>query len=81
MDVSPCEACVEKIYFREDGSIPQVEMTSQGAADPLDAFHPIEAARACNLTGKVRIVRSGIDREELAKIEHYDRAIYKWGIQ
>lgn len=72
------KACVEKIYFREDGSIPQVEMTSQGAADPLDAFHPIEAARACNLTGKVRIVRSGIDREELAKIEHYDRAIYKY---
>ena len=72
------KACVEKIYFREDGSIPQVEMTSQGAADPLDAFHPIEADRACNLTGKVRIVRSGIDREELAKIEHYDRAIYKY---
>lgn len=72
------KACVEKIYFREDGSIPQVEMTSQGATNPLDAFHPIEAARACNLTGKVGIVRSGIDREELAKIEHYDRAIYKY---
>ena len=72
------KACVEKIYFDEDGSIPQVEMTSQGAGEPLDAFKPIEAARACNLTGKVRIVQSAVDREELARIEHYDRVIYRY---
>ena len=31
-------ACVEKIYFNEDGTINEVEMTSQGASEPIDAF-------------------------------------------
>jgi arabinoxylan arabinofuranohydrolase len=52
------KACVEKIHFNKDGSIPQVEMTSQGAAGPLDAYSVTDAARACLLTGKMRIVQS-----------------------
>lgn len=72
------KACVEKIYFEEDGSIKQVEMTSQGAGNPLNAFTQIDAARACFLTGKVRIVQSGINKEELARIEHYNTATYKY---
>ena len=72
------KACVEKISFNPDGTIPQVEMTSQGAAGPLDAFKTIDAARACLLRGKVRIVQSAPDREELARIEHYNHATYKY---
>jgi arabinoxylan arabinofuranohydrolase len=72
------KACVEKIRFNADGTIPQVEMTSQGAAGPLDAFRTIDAARACLLTGKMRIVQSAPDREELARIEHYNQATYKY---
>jgi beta-xylosidase len=72
------KACVEKIHFNADGSIPQVEMTSQGAGNPLDAFSTTDAARACLLTGKMRIVQSGPEREELARIEHYNLATYKY---
>ncbi len=72
------KACVEPITFLSDGSIPQVEMTSQGAADPFDPFQKIDAARACLLTGKVRVVRSGEHSEELAKIENGNVATYKY---
>lgn len=72
------KACVEPITFRPDGSIPQVEMTSQGAGDPLDAFSTIDAERACLLSGKVRIVQSGVSNEELARIENENTATYKY---
>lgn len=72
------KACVEPISFRADGTITQVEMTSQGAAGPLDPFRETEAARACLLTGKVRIIRSGESREELARIENLNTATYKY---
>ena len=49
------KACVEPIYFNEDGSIDEVEMTSQGAGPPLNAFEKIDAERACLLFGNVRI--------------------------
>lgn len=72
------KACVEPITFLSNGSIPQVEMTSQGAADPFDPFQTIDAARACLLTGKMRVVRSGENSEELAKIENGNVATYKY---
>lgn len=46
------KACVEPIRFNLDGSIGEVEMTSQGAGPPLDARKPIDAERACLLFGK-----------------------------
>ena len=72
------KACAEPITFLSNGSIPQVEMTSQGAADPFDSFQTIDAARACLLTGKMRVVRSGEHSEELAKIENGNVATYKY---
>jgi beta-xylosidase len=72
------KACVEKIRFNDDGSIPQVEMTSQGAADPLDAFAPVEAERACLLGGDARITSPSAGAEELSGIEHYNTATYKY---
>lgn len=45
------QACAEKIHILEDGSIPQVEMTSCGLYDgPLSAEGTYPAVIACNLT-------------------------------
>ncbi|MGB3617537.1 MAG: family 43 glycosylhydrolase, partial [Catalinimonas sp.] len=49
------KACVEPITFRADGSIPEVEMTTQGAAPPLNARDTLAAARACLLQGHGRV--------------------------
>ncbi|MDR0699310.1 MAG: family 43 glycosylhydrolase [Tannerella sp.] len=72
------KACVEKIHFDEDGSIPQVEMTSQGAGQSLNAFSVIGAERACFLTGKVCITLASANNEELSDIEHYNTATFKY---
>ncbi len=72
------KACVEPITFREDGTIPEVLMTSQGAAAPLNAFGVIDAARACMLSGNVRISAVAADREALTKIIHGDRALFRY---
>ena len=44
-------ACIEPITFNADGTINEVEMTSQGAAPPLDAFTRTDAFRACLMHG------------------------------
>jgi beta-xylosidase len=72
------KACVEPIYFNEDGSINEVEMTSQGAGPALDAFLKIEAERACLLYGNTRIEEFEKGKEELAKIQNDDNAAYKY---
>ncbi|MDD3428817.1 MAG: hypothetical protein PHG02_02275 [Oscillospiraceae bacterium] len=44
------QGCAEKIYFKPDGSIPQVEMTSNGLSDkPLAGKGEYGAYIACNL--------------------------------
>lgn len=76
--------CVEPIYFNEDGSITEVEMTTQGAGGPLPATQPVEAWRACLLHGRVRTAAEGPTehdpgvRERLAMIHHGDWAAYKY---
>jgi hypothetical protein len=72
------KACVEPIYFNEDGSIDEVEMTSQGAGPPLDAFSRIEAERACLLFGNLRIEAFEKNNEELTKIRNDDKAAYRY---
>ncbi|TFG72426.1 MAG: hypothetical protein E4H27_02650 [Anaerolineales bacterium] len=44
-------ACCEPITIQSDGSITEVEMTTQGAGPPLDATSHIAAYRACTLFG------------------------------
>lgn len=44
-------ACMEPIQFDDKGKIQQVEMTSQGASHPLNAYTRLLAARACVLKG------------------------------
>jgi hypothetical protein len=72
------KACVEPITFRPDGSIPEVEMTTQGAAPPLPARARMDAERACLLHGRVRIVGEGPVNETLAMARDGDAAAYKY---
>jgi arabinoxylan arabinofuranohydrolase len=72
------KACMEPVYFNEDGSIDEVEMTSQGAGPPLPASTRIPAERACLLQGNVRIQAFTEDNEELGGIRNEDRAAFKY---
>jgi arabinoxylan arabinofuranohydrolase len=75
--------CVEPIHFNLDGSLSEVEMTTQGISGPLSANQPIEAWRACLLHGQVRTAAQGPTendpsvREHLTLIHHDDWAAYK----
>lgn len=62
--------CAEKIYFNEDGTINEVEMTSQGPSDPLNAFEWIDASIACRMKGNGYITPSeeGINGEILINL-------------
>jgi arabinoxylan arabinofuranohydrolase len=66
------KACVEPIAFNPDGSIPEVEMTTQGAGPPLKATLRIDAERACLLYGNTRIQAFASSREELGEIRDGD---------
>jgi arabinoxylan arabinofuranohydrolase len=85
--VNARKACIEPIFFNSDGSINEVEMTSQGAGKPLDAFSQIEAERACLLFGHVRIESYNWDQtyplnpanaDQLGQIVNNDRTAYKY---
>ncbi|MDD3108657.1 MAG: family 43 glycosylhydrolase, partial [Alistipes sp.] len=71
------KVCIEPITFNEDGSINEVEMSSQGAGDPLDAFKPIDASRACLLWGNTRITLVEPQKEILTGIRNDNYASYK----
>ena len=61
------QGCAEKITIREDGSIPQVEITSCGLnAGPLGAEGTYNAAYACNLIS-TRKNRPCVEEETVAK--------------
>lgn len=74
------KACLEPIRFNGDGTIDEVEMTSQGAGGPLDATSVVDAARACRMGGNVRIrlTAGRTDREELGAIRDGDWAQWKY---
>ena len=76
--VSMRKTCIEPISFDEDGSIPEVEMTSQGAGKPLNAFSKIEAEQTCLMFGNVRIESREKENDQLAKITDNDNAAYKY---
>jgi len=70
--------CVEPIHFNSDGSIDEVEMTTQGASPPLKASSLIDAERACLLYGNVRVQAFSSMEEELGEIREGDFACYKY---
>jgi arabinoxylan arabinofuranohydrolase len=77
-------ACIEPIHFSPDGSIDEVEMTTQGVSGPLDACAEIDAWRACLLSGKARTGAAGPSvfspdvSEYLTQIHDGDWAAYKY---
>jgi arabinoxylan arabinofuranohydrolase len=72
------KACVEPITFNADGSINEAEMTTQGAAGPLNPLDQMEAERACFLTGKVRVQAISENNDALTRIENLNTAAYKY---
>lgn len=72
------KACVEPIRFLPDGTIPEVEMTTQGTDGPLDSTLRIEAEEACTLLGNVRISPGPAGGELLSDLRAGDRATYKY---
>jgi arabinoxylan arabinofuranohydrolase len=75
--------CVEPIHFNPDGSIDEVEMTTQGVSAPLTASTHIDAWRACLLSGQVRTealgsAETGEWGEHLSLIHDGDWAAYKY---
>jgi hypothetical protein len=71
------KACVEKIFFDNNGLIKEVEMTSQGAGAPLRATDTIEARRACIIDGSARVLLNQ-NQEILGAIKPNDRLAYKY---
>ena len=59
--------CVEPIFFDSDGHIKEVEMTSNGASDPLDTFKPIPAGCACR-----------VHRNAHVHMEYQDDIMQEW---
>lgn len=72
------KACVEPIHFNPDGTINEVEMTTQGAAGPLNPFKTMEAWRACYLLGNVRVEPISADNDMLTHIENQNAASFKY---
>ncbi len=72
------KACMEPISFNPDGSISEVEMTSQGAGEPLNPLTTIQAEWACLLSGNLRISQFADEEEELGMINNGDKFCYKY---
>lgn len=76
------KACLEPIVFLPDGTIPEVEMTTQGIGGPISPFYRMDAARACLMSGHamvaVRRPAHDIPVEYLAAIRDGDRAYWKY---
>jgi hypothetical protein len=76
--------CVEPIRFNPDGTIDEVEMTTQGVSGPIDASTELEAWRACLLSGQVHTQAVGPSptqpgfSEHLTMIHDGDWAAYKY---
>lgn len=76
--------CIEPVHFNPDGSITEIEMTTQGVSGPLPATTPIAVWRACLLSGQVRTQSVGPTAEDERVSEHLtlihngDWAAYKY---
>lgn len=76
------KACLEPIKFNADGTIDEVEMTTQGIGGPISPRCRMEAYRACLLSGNVMpVVRrpdNDVPVEYLASIRSGDHAYWKY---
>lgn len=72
------KACVEPITFDENGLIKEVEMTSQGAGNPLDGSKTIAARLACWMKGGTRVTTLPTKHEILSGITDGDSVIWRY---
>lgn len=76
------KACLEPIYFNEDGTINEVEMTTQGIGGAISPLLKMDAARACLLSGhvtvSVRRPEHDVPVEFLSEIRDGDCAYWKY---
>jgi len=76
------KACMEPITFNADGTINEVEMTTQGAGGLICPLQRMDAARACLMSGNVMVtVRrpdNDIPVEYLSAIRDGDHAFWKY---
>ena len=70
--------CVEKIRVLEDGSIPEVKMTSQGVGEPFGPGETIYGYQACQLTGQCFIDVDEEYGEVLRSITPGDTAVFRY---
>lgn len=70
--------CTEPITFDEDGGIPEVPMTSQGAGRPFGLGERIEAYRACEVHGGAYIAPSGGGGEVVTGFGEGAAAVYRY---
>lgn len=76
------KACIEPITFNPDGTINEVEMTTQGVGGLIDPTLRMDAARACLMSGNVYVTdrrpSSDIVVEYLADIRNGDTATWRY---
>lgn len=63
--------CIEKIEILEDGTIPEVKMTSQGLGEPFASSEVIKGYQACEMSGSVYI---GVN-EDAESVEEYPEVL------
>ena len=73
------KTCIEPISFNQDGSITEVEMTSQGAGmhDSMLLLIRMKLLTTADV-GNVRIESREKDNDQLGKITDTDNAAYKY---
>ncbi len=70
--------CIEKIAILEDGTIPEVKMTSQGIGEPFGPEELVYGYQACGLTGIARIDLDGNGSEWITGISDGDTAVFRY---
>ncbi len=70
--------CIEPIEIMEDGSIPEVKMTSQGPGKPFGNGEALMGYQACGVTGKCFIGLDGKGSEWLTNIADGDTAVFRY---
>lgn len=70
------KACMEPIYFDENGDIAEVKMTTQGVESPISAFQEMEAWRVCEYS---RPDRRSFSMDRMS-MEERERFLQYWPI-
>ncbi|MCM1236896.1 MAG: family 43 glycosylhydrolase, partial [Ruminococcus flavefaciens] len=70
--------CIERIQINEDGTIPEVKMTSQGIGAPFAPGERIRGYQACGLKGSCFIDVDDTYGEKITNISAGDEAVFRY---